>query len=1203
MFFSATGAGPGPLFQEFKLSAERLITQIMRIGVISLIILLAFAQLLSAKTVKSQDIDKVKVILDIKKKSLLEAFRLIEGKTQFRFMYRTKDVSPVKNISITDGPHTVESLLREILSNTSLGFRQVDNQILIISKENTPGTLSHGKDVALRDIMVRGNVTDGQGKPLQGVSVNLKSTSIGTVTDTEGKFTIRAPEDGTLVFTYVGFLTQEIAVDARTSFDIKMAEEFSSLNQVVVTGYSSQSRKDITGSVVSVDASELTKVASPNLAQQLQGRSSGVTVTANNTPGGEPTVRIRGFGTINNNEPLYIIDGVPTRSGLNNINPNNIESMQILKDASAASIYGSRAANGVIIITTKKGKAGESKLTFDARYGVQASKNTGNIDVIIDPLSFGQLRWTQLRNANQLTNGNPVDPQYGNGVDPVVPDYILAGTRYGVFEGDPAANPDLYRFSPDNMYQIIKSNKAGTNWFDEIVRSAAPIQEYNLGASGGTDKGKYAFGINYFNQEGIVRFTSFERYSLRANTEFTIKKRIRVGENLEAGRSENLGFFSSPTLNNSDANPVGNAYRMPGIMPVYDIMGNYAGTRATGLGSAQNPVAQLDRGKNNSLKNSKIFGNLYAEIDIIKNLTARSSLGFDYQSSDGTVYDLVNLEFSAPLSVNRLTNSKISDITTTWSNTLNYKFSSNDIHDFQILAGTEAVENKLTVMSASRDAFISEDPDYMYLDAGTLALNNTGNGSEWALFSLFGKLNYKFKDKYLFEATVRRDGSSRFGQNYRYGVFPAVSAGWRVSQENFMKNVSWVDNLNIRGAWGQTGNQEIGNYNGFTTYRTNLGTSSYDMTGSNTTVLAGFDTQGYGNSNAKWETTTQTNIGVDATILDGMIGINIDWYTRKTSDMLYQVRLPATQGEAIVPFVNVGAMSNKGIDLGISFHSKAGSNFTYDINANFSTYNNKIISLSGNQNEALISPLIRSYSYARSAAGFPIFSFYGLVIDGIFQNEKEVQDHAPYTGYAEVTNGVTTGVGKFKYRDVNGDGIINDGDRTWIGNPHPDFTYGLNINLAYKSLDMTIFLQGVQGNDMISFVRRLIDFNELGNNRSIRMLTQSWSPENPNAILPILDASDSRSLLPSSYFVEDGSYLRMKTLQVGYTLPSAMLSRLGLETVRVYAQAQNLFTITNYSGLDPEVNFTGSGTTSQMGIDQGVYPASKLFQLGISLSL
>ncbi|HMF73383.1 MAG TPA: TonB-dependent receptor plug domain-containing protein, partial [Flavitalea sp.] len=448
---------------------------LLKTGLILLLISPLPIQMFGGLTKTYQDVDKVDIILEMKNQSIIEVFRQIEKKTAFTFMYRNQDVAHIKNITITAQRHTVGSLLKLIFLNTNLQYKQIDNRILIIDKSRANlKPISALSVPGIEEIVVRGNVTDGQGKPLVGVSVKLKNGQAGTATDSEGRFIIRVPENGVLVFTYIGYRVNEIEVDSKTNMTVNMVEEFSSLNQVVVTGYSTQSKRDITGSVVSIDADELNKVSSANVAQQLQGRSPGVTVTANNAPGGEPTVRIRGFGTINNNEPLYVIDGVPTKGGLNNINPNNIESMQILKDASAASIYGSRAANGVIIITTKKGKAGESKLTFDARYGIQTSNSADKIDVIIDPLSFANLRWTSLRNAKQLTNGNPVDAQFGNGVNPVIPDYLLAGTRYGLFEGDPAANPNLYNFSAENMYQITKANKAGTNWFDEIIESAAP---------------------------------------------------------------------------------------------------------------------------------------------------------------------------------------------------------------------------------------------------------------------------------------------------------------------------------------------------------------------------------------------------------------------------------------------------------------------------------------------------------------------------------------------------------------------------------------------------------------------------------------------------------------------------------------------------------------------------------------------------------
>ncbi|HEY9341677.1 MAG TPA: TonB-dependent receptor plug domain-containing protein, partial [Hanamia sp.] len=595
-----------------------------------------------------------KITIVKKNVNLAEVFKSIENQTGYLFFYDKTLIQKTEPISITLKDVTLHEALEACLKNQRLTYSIVRTTV-VIRPEKAVANQLHAMGIAMNPvpppIEIRGRVVDKDGNPLQKVSISIVGTKSGTTSDNDGRFTITASGNGVfeLEVSSIGFQKKRVKVSNQTEIIITLEQEVSGLTDVVVVGYGSQRKRDITGSIVSVDVEELNKVASPNLAQQLQGRSSGVTVTSDNTPGGEPTIRIRGFGTINNNDPLYVIDGVPTKGGLNNINPNNIESIQILKDASAASIYGSRASNGVIIITTIKGKAGQSRLTFDGRYGVQVPKNNGHADVILDPLKFGELKWMQLRNAHQLTNGNPVDPQYGNGVNPVVPDYILAGNRYGIFEGDPATNPDFYNFSETNMYQITRANKAGTNWLKEILTPAAPTMEFNLGSSGGSDKGRYAFGINYFNKDGSVHHTSFKRYSVRANSEFLIKNKVRVGENLEVGQSENLGFFSTPNANNDDGNPVGNSYRMPSIVPVHDIMGNYAGTRANGLSSAQNPVGQLDRAKNNSSKNIKVFGNLYAEVDIMKNLTARTSLGFDYQSNDLTTYDLLNLEAAAPI--------------------------------------------------------------------------------------------------------------------------------------------------------------------------------------------------------------------------------------------------------------------------------------------------------------------------------------------------------------------------------------------------------------------------------------------------------------------------------------------------------------------------------------------------------------------------
>ncbi|MGV3558932.1 SusC/RagA family TonB-linked outer membrane protein [Larkinella arboricola] len=1044
---------------------------------------------------------------------------------------------------------------------------------------------------------IRGKVIDASGSAIPGATVVLKgSTSVGTTTDADGAFTLNVPDGSTtLVVSSIGFVTQEITIGNQSQIQVTLQSDVKALSEVVVTGYSSQSRRDITGAVATVDTKELTKVAAPNVAQQLQGRVSGVTVTSNNTPGGEATVRIRGFGTINNNDPLYIIDGVPTKGGLNNINPNNIESMQVLKDASAASIYGSRAGNGVIIITTKKGKAGAPQFTFNSRTGVQVGKV--DLGLIKNPQEFGDLLWIQRRNAGVLTNGNPSHQQYGNGPTAVVPDYILAGASYGLKEGDPRTDPSLYNYNRNGFYQIVRANKEGTDWHQEILRPAA-IQDYNIGANGGTENGRYAIALNYFKQDGVLIHTSFDRYSLRSNTEFQFLKRIRLGENLEVSYTQNKGYYNNngtaSSSNNQDGNPIGNGYRIPTIIPVYDIMGNFAATRAAGLGPATNPVAQLWRTRNNQLNTFRAFGNAYAEVDILKDLVVRSSIGIDITSANRVGYTLMDLEEAEIEANNALTNANAYDINWTWSNTLNYNKAFGTDHRLSVLVGSEAIKGTGRDFSATRTTFFSEDPKYMFMSAGTAGINNAGAGYEWALFSLFGKVNYSLKDRYLLEATIRRDGSSRFGQNNRYGTFPAFSAGWRVSEESFMKSLTWINDLKLRVGWGQTGNQEIGNYNGFSTYRSSLNQSAYAIDGSNNSTQAGFDTQAFGNPDAKWETTTQTNIGLDATFLKGKLGFNLDLYDRTTSDMLYQVSLPATQGVATIPFVNVGEMNNKGIDLALNYNDKAMNGaLTYGIGVNVSTYKNRVIKLNNSASAVLLGPAIRSYTWTRSVAGMPLFSFYGLQIDGIYQNQGEVDAGPKYPGYAAV--------GKYKYHDTDGDGTITDNDRVFLGNPHPDFTYGINLNLGYKNFDLSAFFQGVQGNQLLNMVKRWVDFNNQAGNRSLRMLYDSWTPENPDAVLPILDANDSRSQQPSSYFIEDGSYFRMKNLTLGYTLPASVASKIRFENVRVYFQAQNLFTITKYSGIDPEVTSVGSAPGSTvLGVDQGNYPYAKMYQIGIN---
>lgn len=1027
-------------------------------------------------------------------------------------------------------------------------------------------------------------VGDDSGEPLAGATVLIKGTTEGAFTDDQGRFTVSVPNlNATLTVSFLNYLTQDVALNGRREVSIKLIQDISSLEEIIITGYTAQSRREVTGAVTSIDAEALNEIPQPSLTQQLQGRAAGVMVGQDNRPGGGAMVRIRGFGTINNNDPLYVIDGIPTKGGLNQINPANVESIQILKDASAASIYGSRAANGVVIITTKKGKVGAPKVNFSVRGGIQQA--TQSLD-LANTQQLGEILYLQQRNDYIVATGSADGFEFNHGQygpDPnasnFIPDYIFPS---GAFEGDPRTNPANYSaVEPFNL--ITRANKTGTDWYDEIYQTA-PLQEYNLNVSGGTGRSNYFVGLNYYNQEGTVIHTNFERYSIRANSELSPKSWLRIGENLEVAYSETVSF-----TNNTEGNAISNTFRTQPIIPVYDINGFFAGNKGSNLGNGDNPVAILARDKDDVGENWRFFGNAYIEVDFLKNFTFKTQFGADFGTFYGPNWIARNIEDAEAIAANGLSVTANNSLTWTWYNTLNYTNTFADVHKVGVLLGTEAIEGNFRQLTGARNQFFSDDLDYRYLNAGETSITNGHFGSHSSLFSYFGKINYSLADKYLLDVTVRRDGSSRFGPENRYAVFPAFSLGWRLSDEAFLQGADWLTDLKLRGGWGQMGNQEIPNDNAYTTFRTSLVNSSYDLNGSNTSVVPGFDSQRFGNLNGKWETTTTTNVGFDATLFN-QLTINFDWYDKTTTDMLYQLGLPFTQGEATAPFQNVAEMNNTGIDLGLAYSNTAmGGDLSYNIAANFSTYKNEVISLGDNANEVLIGPSRRQYSYTRSITGQPISSFYGLIIDG-FTTQADVGS-GEYDAYYDRP-------GRYKYRDINGDGLITDDDRTFIGSPHPDFTYGLNLNIQYKNFDVTMFFQGVQGNDLLNYVNRWIDFVTFQGNRSVKMLTDSWTPENPNASLPVLSAGDNLSYQPSSYFVEDGSYFRMKNLQIGYNFPTIA----GIDNLRLYFQATNLFTITDYSGLDPEVNIQ-FGNNNMFGFDEGIYPTPQQFILGLNLGL
>jgi len=987
-----------------------------------------------------------------------------------------------------------------------------------------------------------GTIVDNTGEPIIGATVMEKGTSNGTVTDIDGNFRLKTASGSTLVISYIGFATQELP--AQAGMQITMTDDTNELNEVVVTGYQVQRKADLTGAVSVVNVDELQKQNENNPMKALQGRVPGMNISADGSPSGAATVRIRGNGTLNDNDPLYIIDGVPTKAGMHELNGNDIESIQVLKDAASASIYGSRAANGVIIITTKKGKDGKVRVDFDG--SIAASMYAHRMKVL-NAEQWGQAFWQARVNDHLDPNNNNLGYRFDWGYDQ---------------QGNPQLNSVIMSKYLDAANTVEAAN---TDWFDESTRTGV-VQNYNVSVSNGNERGSAFFSLGYYKNLGVIKTSDFERYSARMNTEYKlIGDVLSIGENFTLNRTSEVGAPGGFLENALQFNP---------NYPIYNTAGEFANLTG-GYADRENPRSTLSRNADNRYTYWRTFGDVHLNLAPFKGFNLRTTFGIDYSQKQQRIFTYPLLNGNVARDENGVEAKQEHWMKWMWNAVATYNIEVG-LHRADALLGVELNRQDDVWFSGYRQNYDVLNTDYMWPSAGAEGTDKAyGSGSGFSLVSFFGKVNYTYADRYLASVTVRRDGSSRFGKNNKYGTFPSVSLGWRISEEAWMKNTkSWLDNLKLRASWGQTGNQEISNTARYTLYTTtgslNFGGDSYntgyDIQGSNGGRIldSGFKRNQIGNDNIKWETTTQTNIGLDFGFLGNSLYGSFDWYNKKTTDILVNMPGVGVMGEGSAMWINAGEMLNRGIELTLGYRGKAG-DFQYDLTANLGTNRNKITKLP----ETIAARGTFGGNGVKSVVDHPMGAQVGYIFDGIFQNQEEVDNHAHQEG---------AGVGRMRFLDLNNDGYITEADQDWIYDPTPDFTYGLNAYLQYKNFDFTMFWQGMQGNDVITIdYKRQTDLwagvNVPNLNKGIRVL-DAWSPSNTGSTIPALTTMDTNNeTRVSSYYVENGSFLKLRTIQFGYNLPTDLVKKLYMQRLRVYVSAQNLLTIKskNFTGVDPEV--------------------------------
>jgi TonB-linked SusC/RagA family outer membrane protein len=996
---------------------------------------------------------------------------------------------------------------------------------------------------------ISGIVLDDDGQTLPGVTVLVVETQKAVSTDIDGKFKIQVANGQTIRFTYIGFNPITVKITgASNNLKIKFQKGSNDLNEIVVTGYTSEKKKDILGAVTVVNVNDVRDIPTGNVMQALQGRVPGLQIANSGNVNGSVGVTLRGITTLNDNDPLYIIDGIPTERGLQEINQNDIASIQVLKDASAASIYGSRAAAGVIIITTKKGKNGTQHIDFDASTSLQYYNSKLSA---LNTTQHAQAYFQAQVNDDEFgpSAGNPVNPSEYGGV-------ITYNWNHNY------SNPILYgehisKYLDTPNMTMLSSN---TNWFDQISQTSIQ-QKYNLTISSGTDHSSSLFSFGYFDNQGIIKDTRDTKYNARYNNDYSFfNGKLKIGETLSAT------YMRDPILPVSSITSL--ALIENPIIPVYTVSGGWGGP-INGMDDRDNPYREIVDNEQNVNAFGRVFGNAYISYNILPKLNIKTTYAADFA---GNYFRSVQVPYVAGfLSDPRTIAAASSDyeLTETWQNQLTYDLNFGK-NKFNFLLGEENIKDKDQNFNASAQGLTLSNIDYAYLSAGTSNFAVAGAGSSDALLSYFTKENYSYDDKYLASFTLRRDGSSKFGEDNRYAYFPAGSIGWRISQEDFIKdNVPVISDLKLRYGLGQTGNQNIGVNGIYSLYQSIYGNrgafngdggSAYDINGAGSgTLPSGFTSVQTGNPQLKWETTTQSNFGMDFGLFNGKLSGSVDYYIKKTTDILITPPYLAVLGEGGNETYNGASMQDKGLEIQLNYNGRINHDITFDLAGNIAGYRNKVLSLPAD--------VLNAYAgngTTETVLGRDINSEYGYVVQGIFQNQAQVNNSAAQPG---------KGVGRLQYEDLNHDGVINNNDETFIGNPDPNFIYGLNTSVGYKAFNLTFFFQGSQGGLVDNTYKTLTDFTSIapGSNWGTRVL-DAWTPANNKSTIPALTLNDNNDeARPSTYFLESGSYLKLRNIQLSYDLKSA-LKKLKVSRATIYIQASNLFTFksSSYTAPDPE---------------------------------